>query len=97
MDWIGRCLLIGSLLLAIGGAPPSRAQDAPVNDETRWESRAQMEAHRQQLEQRVVALHHEIMAARARGDSGAREQAEAELERVQRQRLEDLRALGEMP
>lgn len=57
----------------------------------------ELEARRQVLEQRVVELHHDVFAARYNHDQAALERAEAELKQTQAERVETLRALGELP
>ncbi len=85
--------VVGALLLAAVLIWPStaRCDDAPA-----WQSRTDAEAHARELDRRVVELQHTIMAARHTGDQAGLERAETDLKKVQADRVEVLRALGEL-
>ncbi len=85
--------VIGTLLFAavLTWASTTRCDDAPA-----WRSRTDAEAHARELDQRVVELQHAIMAARHSGDQAGLERAETDLKKVQADRVEVLRALGEL-
>jgi hypothetical protein len=85
-----RLVLAAALLLAL----PAIAQDAEA---PRWETRAQLEEHAFALDRRVVVLQKEVRAARYGGDTAELQRAEAELKDVKSQRVDALRALGQLP
>ena len=85
--------VVGALLFAavLTGASTARGDDAPA-----WPSRTDAEAHARELDHRVVELQHAIMAARHTGDQAGLERAEADLKKVQADRVQVLRTLGEL-
>jgi hypothetical protein len=55
-----------------------------------------LEARSRVLDQRVIELQHDILAARRNGDQAALERAETEFKKTQAERVETLRAMGEL-
>jgi hypothetical protein len=85
-------ILITALL--IGG--PVWAGEVQGNAPWHVQSHADVEAHARELDHRVVALQHELFAARYNNDQAAIERVEGELKRVQAERVAVLRTLGEL-
>lgn len=88
---MNRYLLASVLALAM--ATSSWAQDAAP----RQQSRAELEAQSRELDQHVIELQHDIMAARHEGDPEALKRAETELKSAQEKRVDTLRGLGQLP
>jgi len=81
----------GLLLVAVLGSPL-----AVYGGDVTNASRMQLEARSRELDREVIEHQHEILAARHDGDAAALARAEAELKRTQEERVDVLRALGQL-
>lgn len=92
MNWIIRAG-VGLLLFAavVVGATSARGDDL-----SQFQGRTALEGHARDLDHRLIELQHDLIAARHTGDPNALARAETELKKVQVDRIETLRALGEI-
>jgi hypothetical protein len=92
MNFALHLALVAFLGLALPSLP-ARAQGSASDRQ----SRAQLEEQARARDQRIIELQHERMAARHDGDQATMERAQKDLKEVQQQRVETLRALGQLP
>ncbi len=85
--------VLGGVLLAAVAASTGHAQR---NGSARYTNPTDLEAHSRELDQRVIELQHDLMAARHKGDQASVKHAETDLKETQAERVDVLRALGQL-
>lgn len=82
--------------MSLLGVSAAWAGDAQSGDAPQWQTRTEVEEHARDLDRRLIELQHDLLAARHEADQQGMARAEAEVKKVQVDRIETLRTLGEL-